>query len=73
MQTENPKSSLTKSEIELIKVIRSLDFGEIRIIIKDRRPIRIEEIRKSIQLSGDKQNIDSTVRTDGRTEVRNKG
>ncbi|MBE6897920.1 MAG: DUF2292 domain-containing protein [Ruminococcaceae bacterium] len=54
MQTENPKSSLTKSEIELIKVIRSLDFGEIRIIIKDRRPIRIEEIRKSIQLSGDK-------------------
>ena len=73
MQTENPKSSLTKAEIELIKAIRSLDFGEIRIIIKDKRPIRIEEIRKSIQLSGDKQNIDSTVRTDGRTEVRNKG
>ena len=53
MQTENSKT-LTKAEIELIKAIRALDFGEIRIIVKDKRPIRIEEIRKSIQLSGDK-------------------
>lgn len=53
MQSENSKG-LSKAEIELIKVIRSLDFGEVRVIIKDKRPIRIEEIRKSIQLSGDK-------------------
>lgn len=53
MQSENSKT-LTKAEIELIKVIRSLDFGEVRVIIKDKRPIRIEEIRRSIQLSSEK-------------------
>ncbi len=52
MQTENSKT-LSKAETELIKIIRSLDFGEVRIIVKDSRPIRIEEIKKSIQLTND--------------------
>ena len=45
---------LTKAEKELIQVIRSLDFGEVRVMIKDSKPIRVEEIRKSIQLPADK-------------------
>ena len=45
---------LTKAEKQLIQVIRSLDFGEVRVMIKDSKPIRVEEIRKSIQLSTDK-------------------
>ena len=45
---------LTKAEKQLIQVIRSLDFGEVRVIIKDSKPIRVEEIRKSIQLPVDK-------------------
>ena len=45
---------LTKAEKQLIELIRSLDFGEIRVMIKDNRPIRVEEIRRSIQLPGDK-------------------
>ena len=45
---------LTKAEKQLIKVIRSLDFGEVRVMIKDNKPIRVEEIRRSIQLPADK-------------------
>ena len=51
MQPENSKM-LSKAETELIKAIRSLDFGEVRVIVKD-NPIRIEEIKKSIQLTPD--------------------
>ena len=45
---------LTKAEKQLIQIIRSLDYGEVRVMIKDRHPIRVEEIRKSIQLPSDK-------------------
>ena len=44
---------LTKAE-QLIEVIRSLDYGEVRVMIKDNRPIRVEEIRRSIQLPNEK-------------------
>ena len=45
---------LTNAERKLIEVIRSLDYGEVRVMIKDRHPIRVEEIRRSIQLPSDK-------------------
>lgn len=45
---------LTNAEKKLIEVIRSLDYGEVRVMIKDNKPIRVEEIRKSIQLPTDK-------------------
>ena len=45
---------LTKAELQLIEVIRALDYGEVRVMIKDSRPIRVEEIRRSIQLPSDK-------------------
>lgn len=45
---------LTKAEKQLIQLIRSLDYGEVRIMIKDKHPIRIEEIRRSIQLPTEK-------------------
>lgn len=45
---------LTKAEKQLIQIIRSLDYGEVRVMIKGRHPIRVEEIRKSIQLPSDK-------------------
>ena len=53
MQTEG-KFILTKAEKQIIEVIRSLDYGEIRIMIKDRKPLRVEEIRRSIQLANEK-------------------
>ena len=45
---------LTKAEKQLVEVIRSLDYGEVRVMIKDNRPIRVEEIRRSIQLPTEK-------------------
>ena len=53
MQPET-NMALTKAEKQLINVIRALDYGEVRVIIKDNRPIRVEEIRRSIQLPSEK-------------------
>lgn len=50
MQTEY-NMNLTKAEKQLIELVRTLDYGELRIMIKDKRPIRVEEIRRSIQLT----------------------
>ena len=53
MQSES-KFILSKAEKQLVELIRTLDYGEIRVMIKDSKPIRVEEIRKSIQLPTDK-------------------
>ena len=53
MQTEG-KFILTKAERQIIELIRALDYGEVRIMIKDRKPLRVEEIRRSIQLPSEK-------------------
>lgn len=45
---------LTKAEKQLIELLRSLEYGELRIMVKDSKPIRVEEIRRSIQLQNDK-------------------
>ena len=45
---------LTKAERQLIELIRSIDYGELRIMVKDEKPVRVEEIRRSIQLQSDK-------------------
>ena len=53
MQTEG-KFILTKAEKQIIELIRALDYGEVRIMIKDKKPLRVEEIRRSIQLPSEK-------------------
>lgn len=53
MQPAN-KLILTNAEKQLIQLVRSLEYGELRIMIKDSKPIRVEEIRRSIQLPSDK-------------------
>ena len=53
MQTEG-KFILTQAEKQIIQLIRALDYGEIRILIKDQKPLRVEEIRRSIQLPAEK-------------------
>lgn len=44
------KNTLTEKEAKIIRAIREMDFGEIRIVINDGVPVRIEEIKKSIKL-----------------------
>lgn len=41
---------LTGKEKKIIKLIRETEFGELKIIIQNKEPIRIEEITKSIKL-----------------------
>ena len=53
MQPE-AKFIITKAERQILELIRSLDYGEVRILVKDNKPIRVEEIRRSIQLPGEK-------------------
>lgn len=46
--------AVTKAEKQLIEMVRGLEYGELRILVKDKKPIRVEEIRRSIQLEGEK-------------------
>ena len=45
---------LTNAEKQLLELIRAMNYGEIRIMVKDSKPIRVEEIRRSIQLQNEK-------------------
>lgn len=44
------KEPLSEKEEKLIELIRSIGYGEIKIIVQAEQPIRIEEIKKSIKL-----------------------
>lgn len=41
---------LTDKEKNLLEMIKSIDYGEMRVIIQDKQPVRIEELKKSIKL-----------------------
>jgi len=41
---------ITQQESKIIDLVRTLNFGEVRIIVNANVPVRIEEIKKSIQL-----------------------
>jgi hypothetical protein len=44
------KKPLTEQEKKLIRILRRLDYGEVRIVVKAGAPVHIEEIKKSIKL-----------------------
>lgn len=46
----NKELKMTEQERKLLDIIRNLDFGEVRIVVTDGKPTRIEEIKKSIKL-----------------------
>ena len=41
---------LTEKEVRLVKMIRSLGFGDLHVFVTDGQPVRLEEIKKSIKL-----------------------
>ena len=41
---------LSEQERKIIRILREMDYGEIRIIINGGKPTRMEEIKKSIML-----------------------
>ena len=45
---------VTQAEKEVVELLRALEYGELRVMVKDSNPIRVEEIRRSIQLTGER-------------------
>ncbi len=41
---------LSSQELQLVEMIRNLDYGQLTITVKGGKPIHVEEIRKSIPL-----------------------
>jgi len=41
---------LTEKEKKLIAMMRAMKFGEMKIIIQESEPVRIEELKNSIKL-----------------------
>lgn len=41
---------LTPQEEKLIRLIRTIGYGEVHIFIKESKPVRVEEVKKSIRL-----------------------
>ncbi|EGS30165.1 MAG: DUF2292 domain-containing protein [Peptoniphilus sp. oral taxon 375] len=44
------KEEISERENKLLNLIRQTSFGEVKIIIQDGEPIRVEEVKKSIKL-----------------------
>ena len=43
-------TELTEKESRVVNIIRSIEFGEVRVVVTDGVPVRVEEIKKSIKL-----------------------
>ena len=41
---------LSEQEWQVLQHLRELQYGELLVVVKDGKPIRVEEIRKSIQI-----------------------
>ncbi len=50
MKCETDGNQLTEREEKLLRLIRKIEYGEIKIIIQDKQPVRVEETKKSIKL-----------------------
>ena len=49
-QETKEKVQLSEKEEKLIRLIREMGFGELRLFVTDSQPVRLEEVRKSIKL-----------------------
>ena len=47
---EEEKGFLSEKEEHLLQIIKNIGYGEIKVIIQEGKPIRVEELRKSIKL-----------------------
>lgn len=44
------EEKLTEQEIQVIKIMRDIDYGELMVSIQGGKPVRVEEVRKSIKI-----------------------
>ena len=50
LESSHSEERIDEKENKLLKIIREIGFGEIKVIINDGKPIRVEELKKSIKL-----------------------
>lgn len=50
MEEKKKTVLLTEQEEKVIEIMRNINYGELRIVINNSKPIRVEEIKKSVQL-----------------------
>ena len=43
-------AQISSQELQLIEMLRKLDYGQLTVTVKAGKPIHVEEIRKSIPL-----------------------
>ena len=43
-------AQISEQEWQIIQLMREIDYGELVISMKGGKPIRVEEVRKSIQI-----------------------
>lgn len=53
MEKEKLLAELTRTELEVIRLLRKLNYGQLNVTVKDGAPVHIEE-RRSIPLREDK-------------------
>lgn len=41
---------LSEQEQKVIEIMRTINYGELRVVINNSKPVRVEEIKKSVQL-----------------------
>ncbi len=41
---------LSEQEQKVIDIMRTINYGELRVVINNSKPVRVEEIKKSVQL-----------------------
>ena len=46
----NTAAAINSQEMQLIEMIRALDYGQLTITVKAGKPIHVDEVRKSIPL-----------------------
>jgi Uncharacterized small protein (DUF2292). len=49
-RTDELSTVLSEQELRLVQMIRDIKYGEIHIFVADSKPVRVEEIKKSIKL-----------------------
>lgn len=49
-QTRCETWELTEQEARLVALLRTVEYGEVRVLVQGGVPLRVEEIRKSIKL-----------------------
>lgn len=44
------KVELTEQEMQVINIMRDIEYGELMVAIQGGKPVRVEEVRKSIKI-----------------------